>query len=329
LNSCAPGVVKSVQKNPFPSGYNPPDYSKLANWAAHPYKKDPSDSTPMPLQTEASQDTTVDVFFLHPTTLTSFKLLQWNADLDDSSINAKTDNTTILFQASAFNEYRVFAPRYRQAHLRSYYSTDTLSAKAAFDLAYEDIRAAFIYYLKNFNQGRPIIIASHSQGTTHGMRLMKEFFDDPLLKEKLVVAYLTGMHIPPGYFNYLNFCKDSIETKCICGWRTFKAGYLPAAVKKEPDGTPVTNPLTWTTTNEYASRELNKGAVLREFNRIYKKVADAQVSGKILWIRQPQFPGSFLLRLKNYHIADINLFYVNLRENIRQRVYAYRNKPSS
>ena len=41
--------------------------------------------------------------------------------LNDQSLNAKTDYSTILYQASAFNEYRVFAPRYRQAHLRSYY----------------------------------------------------------------------------------------------------------------------------------------------------------------------------------------------------------------
>lgn len=322
--SCAPRYTRSVSQPKYSITNSSPDYSLLENWAAHPYKKDPSDSIPEPLKYNSEKDTTVDVFFLHPTTLTSLKAVAWNADLKDSSINAKTDNTTILFQASIFNEFRVFAPRYRQAHIRSYYGEDTSSASSALKLAYEDIKASFNYYLTHFNYGRPIILAAHSQGTTHAMNLIKEFFDNPLTKEKLVVAYITGMNIPPHYLTNINFCIDSIQTQCICSWRTLKAGYEPSIIQKEIPGSPVTNPLTWTITNEYAPRQLNMGAVLKDFNKVYKYVADAQVSGKVLWIRQPKFPGSFLLRMKNYHIADMNLFYVNMRENLQLRVSAYK-----
>lgn len=322
--SCAPRYSTSVSQPKSQISNISTDYSLLENWAAHPYKKDPSDSIPEALKYDGEQDTTVDVFFLHPTTLTSLKAVAWNADLKDSVMNAKTDNTTILFQASIFNEFRVFAPRYRQAHIRSYYTEDTSTASTAFRLAYEDIQASFIYYLIHFNQGRPIILASHSQGTTHALRLIKDFFDNPVTKEKLVVAYMTGMHIPPNYFTNINFCIDSIQTQCICSWRTLKAGYEPSIIQIEEPGTPVTNPLTWTITNEYAPRQLNRGAVLKDFNKVYKFVADAQVAGKVLWIRQPRFPGSFLLRMKNYHIADMNLFYVNMRENLQLRVSAYK-----
>src|SRR5688572_27144685 len=49
-----------------------PDYGNLDFWAAHPWKKDPSDSIPKPLR-NGIIDSTVDVFFLHPTTFTGKK----------------------------------------------------------------------------------------------------------------------------------------------------------------------------------------------------------------------------------------------------------------
>ena len=51
----------------------------------------------------------------------------WNADIDNEELNEKTDNSTILYQASVFNKYcRVFAPRYRQANLQAFFTSDKL-----------------------------------------------------------------------------------------------------------------------------------------------------------------------------------------------------------
>ena len=83
------------------------------------------------------RDSLADVFFIHPTTFigpgdhTSFLdpssmdwgrivaemvAAPWNADLDDSVLNRRTDQQPVLYQASVFNgSCRVFAPRYRQA----------------------------------------------------------------------------------------------------------------------------------------------------------------------------------------------------------------------
>ena len=91
-------------------------------------------------------------------------------------------------------------------------------------LLMNDLKTAFQYYLDHYNQGRPIIIASHSQGTTHAERLLKEFFEDKPLKSKLVVAYIIGMAIPKNYFSSLGPCKDSTQTGCFVGWRTYKKG---------------------------------------------------------------------------------------------------------
>jgi hypothetical protein len=319
--ACTPRYADPVAAFQFSADtLSSPDYSKLENWAAHPDKNDPSDSTPEPLISGTIKDTGVDVFFLHPTTLTSAKDKEWNGDIHDSVLNARTDASTILFQASVFNECRVFAPRYRQAHIRAYYSRDTVSAREAFDLAYGDLKAAFQYYLDHYNHGRPIIIASHSQGTSHAKRLLREFFEGKPLKNSLVAAYIIGMDIPRHYFSELRACSDSTETGCVIGWRTYKKGYEPPFVREESSLSLVVNPLTWTTTDEYAPRSLNKGAVLTKFNKLVPAITDAQIHEGVLWVHRPHFRGSFLIRTRNYHIGDINLFYLNIRDNIRTRI---------
>ncbi|MEJ7768519.1 MAG: DUF3089 domain-containing protein [Chitinophagaceae bacterium] len=323
LLSCSPRYNKFISSYPDDSKSGNPDYSRLNCWAAHPYKRDPSDSIPAPLVQKTMKDSTVDVFFVHPTTLTSKEDTSWNAAINDARINAKTDYSTILYQASVFNECRVFAPRYRQAHVRSYYTSDAVTAKKAFDLAYQDIRESFKYYLEHENKGRPIIIAAHSQGSTHAQRLLKEFFENRPLKNKLVVAYIFGMYIPFDYFKTLTMCNDSIQTSCLVAWRTYKQGYEPDFVKKEKSSGMVTNPLTWKTTTEHASYELNKGGVITDFSRLRPRIADAKIHDGILWINQPHIPGGFLLRMKNFHVGDINLFYVNIRENVRLRIRSY------
>ena len=332
VSSCSPASTPHISMyRPGQDTMVAPDYGKLEYWAAHPDKWDPSDSIPVPLQAETLKDTGVDVFFLYPTTLTTDSDKRWNAGINDAAINEKTDYAPILFQASAFNECRLFAPRYRQAHVRAYFTNDTASAQKAFDLAYSDIKEAFQYYLDHYNHGRPIIIASHSQGTTHARRLLKEFFDSGPLKNRLVAAYIIGMPLPRNYFSCLPPCTDSTQTGCFVGWRTFLEGYEPEYIQKEDPRSYVVNPLTWTTTEEYASRSLNQGAVIftKDFNKVGYKLVDAQVHDGVLWVHRPHFRLSFLYRSKNYHIGDINLFYVNIRNNVRTRIRYYRTQKTN
>ena len=308
----------------FKSKNGKPDYSNLNYWAAHPDKHDPSDSIPKPLQME-SKDSSVDVFFLHPTTYTQRRKVpeKLNADIDDRFINAKTDHSTILYQASVFNECRVFAPRYRQAHISLFFSKEKPKADSALEIAYEDMRSAFEYYSQHWNNGRPIIIASHSQGSKLGERLLKDFFEDKPLRNQLVVAYIIGWPLPKEYFSSLKMCVDSLQTGCICSWRTLRKGYIPSFLKDEKGNSFATNPLSWTTNEQYVSKKYNKGSVLKNFNRIYKSTTDAQIHHGLLWVKKPRFPWSFLYFRRNYHIGDINLFYLNIRENTRQRVKSY------
>jgi hypothetical protein len=50
---------------------------------------------------------------------------------------------------------------------------------------------------------------------------------------------------------------------------------------------------------------------------------DAQPHENVLWVNKPVFPGSFLIVTKNYHAGDFNLFYMNVRNNAKQRVAAF------
>ncbi|MBP8244688.1 MAG: DUF3089 domain-containing protein [Chitinophagaceae bacterium] len=323
LSACADKYLAFQSRYPFKSPSGSPDFSQLDYWAAHPWKKDPSDSIPSFLKYE-KRDSLADVFFLHPTTFTKAKdAVITNALIDDAYINAKTDYSTILYQASVFNQQsRVFAPRYRQAHIQNFYSGDTLKSKAAFELAYADIKAAFIYYLAHYNQGRPIIIAGHSQGAFLSERLLKEFFENKSLAGQLVAAYIIGWPVPGHFFSAINVCSDSLQTGCFCSWRTFRKGYRPPYLYKETDTALVTNPLSWTTGPEFISRKQNKGALVR-YNKLYRKSTDAQIKEGLLYTRKPRFPWSFLYRSKNYHVGDINLYYMDIRHNVAQRIAAY------
>jgi hypothetical protein len=322
LLSCSPKLQPYSGKQAFHAPDGTPDYGKLEYWASHPDKHDPADSVPAPLRSEVNTGQDVDVFFVHPTTFTDDQdSSQTNAAIDDSLVNAKTDKTSILYQASVFNgSCRVYAPRYRQAHIHMYFTSDEAGKKAAFDLAYQDVRAAFQYYLDHFNQGRPIIIASHSQGTTHTTRLLKEFFSGSNLRNRLVVAYLLGMPVPRDSYTDIPVCTDSLQTGCFVSWRTFRAGYMEKPFDSLDDRTAVVNPLLWSTSHEVAPKEKHLGSVLYQFNKVFPKTSDARIQGNILWISKPKFPGSVLYTKSNYHAGDINLFYMNIRADIRRRI---------
>lgn len=328
--SCSKKNYPAASAYTFETSDTVPDYSNLNYWAAHPWKKNTSDSIPKPLRKRFKKDSSVDVFFIHPTTLTSQKNTEWNAAINNAVINAKTDYTTILYQASVFNEScRVFAPRYRQAHLNSFFIPEEESEKY-FDTAYADVRNAFEYYLTHYNKGNPIIIASHSQGTRHAARLLKEFFENKPLKDQLVCAYIPGLPVAENYFTTLLPCTDSTATGCFVSWRTFKRGYTePTFVAKENFKVVVINPLSWTRDTLLVPSSKNYGGVLLKYNKLIPHVVNANIHNNVLWTSKPDIFGKIFLKKKNYHAGDINLFYMNIRQNVKTRINYYKRKKIS
>ena len=319
------------------SHYTPPpspDYALEKNWAALPTVKDSADTVPYGSNLKDGQtNAKVDVFFIHPTMY--YKGKSWNADVNDKRTNRLVDIYPIRQQASVFNEScKVYAPRYRQATLYSF-----LEAKGngmlALDTAYADVKRAFTYYLKNYHQGRPIIIAGHSQGTFLAERLIKEFFDnDPKMRKLLVAAYLIGGNIGKDSFTAFAPCDSASQTNCYVAWHTRKYGSDFNNPTKTLESAPgydnysqytCVNPLTWRRDTIYAPASLNSGSVPKAFNRIDKGLVDAKISHQqIIWSHKP--PGKGYPKGENYHVYDISLFYVNIRENVKERCDAYFSK---
>lgn len=302
-----------------------PDYTDSSAWSALPMMKDFADTVPVSAQVPEQQDSAIaDVFFIHPTTFFSKKA--WNADIHDERLNKKTDSRAIKHQASAFNAGgRVFAPRYRQMVLGGFYSQhpqDIRSRDQAAEIAYQDIKRAFKHYLQHYNQGRPVIIAGHSQGSFHGIRLVKEFFDGKPLQAQLVAAYLIGFPFHEEDFSYLPVCDSADQTACVIGWATFKAETFPKdELRPFYQEAVVVNPLNWQVSPTQVPETEHKGFLAGNYKTIRRHHVHAQAHDQagILWVNKP-LP---FLPTNNYHIADINLFWVDIRENVLDRVEAF------
>lgn len=303
------------------------DYSNPDNWAALPEKADSADLVPGDMSKDLQDNAPVDVFFLYPTSYTKDMIKgSWNAPIDDILINEDTDSRSIKYQASLFNQVgKIYAPRYRQAHISAYFTKDTMAARQALDFAYQDVKAAFLYYLKHYNRGRPFIIASHSQGTTHAIRLIKEVIENTPLEKQLVVAYLAGMPVFKGFLS-IPICDTAVSTGCYCTWRTFRKGYIPEYIKHEQP-VAVTNPISWTTHEGMTPLDAHMGAVLFDFEKgIQPHIVQATVAGNVLWIKKPKVHGKarFILTFaRNYHAGDYNLYYKDIQENAQLRVKEY------
>ncbi|CAH0996809.1 hypothetical protein EMA8858_02944 [Emticicia aquatica] len=303
-----------------------PNYALNDAWAALPTKDDAADKVPLKSNlTDKQSEAKADVFFLHPTTFTyePKNQYEWNADVNDTELNQKTDNSTILNQASVFNgSGKIYAPRYRQAHYYCFLTPNADDKKQALDLAYADIKAAFEYYLKNWNQGRPIIIASHSQGTVHAKRLLKDYFDGKPLQKQLVEAYLIGIATQPDTFENIKPSKSADEIGGFVSWNTFARNFTPEYYKNGLSTAVCTNPLTWKLDEEFAPKQLNKGGVGLKYTFV-QQAADAQSYQGLLWINKPYVRGRVFLKTKVWHVADINLFWMNIRENVALRLETY------
>jgi Protein of unknown function (DUF3089) len=302
------------------------DYTKGESWAALPDRKDLADSLPVWNGLVDKQSSAkADVFFIHPTIFTykPNNNFEWNADVNDAALNLKTDYSTILNQATAFNGAgRIYAPRYRQAHLYSFYTTNLADSKQALDLAYLDVKKAFEYYLKNYNAGRPIIIASHSQGTVHAKRLLKEYFDGTDLQKRLVMAYIIGIAVAPETFSYLKPTSKADQLGCYAVWNTFATGFYPKNYNDFLVNSVCTNPLIWSSDETYVANTANLGGIGQKF-KFHPNITDAQVNKGLLWIKKPNLKGSFFVNTKRWHVADINFYWMNIRENAALRVKTY------
>ena len=291
-----------------------PNYADESSWAVLPTKY----SKGLKKYSVADIDNLkADVFYVYPTLMMDKKDVRWNAPIDDTVQNSSIVHTAVENQASPFaTSGKIYVPIYRQAHIKSY-DLYAKGGKEAFEIAYADVKKAFEYYLKNYNNNRPIIIASHSQGTNHTTQLLKDFFDEKPLQKRLIAAYIVGMGIKPNEFKALKPMTKPNETGGFVSWNTRKKGTYPKN-KTVYNGAVTTNPITWDT-SKATTLEQHKG-FLYSSGKMYSKALKIVITDGMVWSTNPKFPMRFFMSfMKNYHVGDINLFWQDIKENAELR----------
>jgi hypothetical protein len=284
----------------------------------------------------------VDVFFIHPTTY--FSNDKWNQPLDDAATNTRTDEGPIRNQASAFNLCcQVWVPRYRQMTFGGFIQWSG-SSEQAMDLAYSDVKRAFVAFLAQ-THGRPFIIASHSQGSRHALRLLAEEIDGTPLANRMVAAYIAGTWIETDWFakrKTIKPCERADDTGCVLTWSTLLEGTDAQAQRDgfaKRSGAPVpsptqtyvcTNPLSWSRGTQTAPASLDTAWVYGRGDKarpVDPHLVSARCDNGALFVSKPDgfaynvavLPGG------NYHNYDYQLFYGNIRDNAVERANAWLN----
>jgi len=325
-------IYQMTPKQSFDESTHPtePDYADPIWWAGLPDRIDEVDATPadeFDNQTAAE----VDVFFIHPTTY--FEPGNgWNQPLDNVTANQRLKLGVMKGQASSFNGCcKIYAPKYRQAALSAFMDED--DGPKALNLAYTDVKAAFEYFLENQNNGRPFILASHSQGSHHGVRLLEDYFTGKPLLDRLVAAYLVGGPMTDSHLQKtpdIPLCDSPTMTRCQMTWNTVSAE--AANFNEEPNH--CVNPLNWKANGGQATHKENLGGVrfMAENDNPDKdpNIVDATCLGGRLVISKPaEGYDRMFMRKGNYHIYDYSLFYMNIRENAIERTIAFLNQRAS
>ncbi len=297
------------------------DYSITTNWAILP---DQPNSPVSEFIQDSSWISKADVFYVYPTLFLDKSDTNWNITIENEGQRKTVTEKAVKFQASAWAESgRLFVPFYRQAHIRSYRKLNQ-GGKEALLLAYSDIKSAFQYYLEHYNNGRPIILAGHSQGSTHLSLLLKDFFDGTPLQKQLVAAYIPGIGIDKNNYDSLQLMKSPDEINGFVTWNTFKKKINKEKFELWYKGKLVVNPITWDMTKQ-AARENHKGFLFWN-GKMYKQSFSTNLIDGAIWITTPHFPfRTMALTLDDYHLGDVNLFWEDIRLNSKQRLEKWSN----
>ena len=317
-------------------------YEDPAMWLSRPGigTGDPSRWLPVGW-TDPASDRPADaaVFFVHPTSYLAKD--HWNAPLDDEASQARA-RLFVRGMASPFNRAgEVWIPRYRQAAFGAFLS-DGPEAKAALEAAYADVAQSFDYFVSSVGKDTPIVLAGHSQGALHLIRLLKEKVAGTPLQARIVAAYPIGWPISVAHdlpALGLPACARPDEAGCIVSWSSFAEPAEPEQVLEAYATSPgfdgtlrgksevlCSNPLTGGIGGE-APASANLGTLVPDASlaegTVEKALVPARCEGGLLLIGPPPKMGPYVLPGNNYHVYDIPLFWANLRADVAARRAAW------
>ncbi len=233
----------------FPNPIRAIDYSDPGNWISRP-----------------DADKPVDVIYLYPTAWMPNPGDPMYCDIDNSQMRGQA---TAIYgeQATAFGTAaNVFAPFYRQMNINL-----TLGAGLTNDqieghlsaVPVEDVIESLDYYFANCNNGRPFILAGHSQGTQVMMLAMTGYFTlHPELKDRMIASYLIGYSVTDQLLKDtgLPFAQGADDTGVVISWNTEAPGTTGSPVILP--GALAINPLNWMRDGAYAGPGENLGGTV-------------------------------------------------------------------
>lgn len=335
-----------------PARYEP----AIAASEADPVGGEVKPAGPLPVATSRAGDGATKaetpsfaVFFVHPTSYIPLALTEqanWNAAIDDATADSRA-RIFIKGMASAFNRAdEIWAPKYRQA-VAGAFLTDKPEATRALDAAYADVREAFRYFMGSVPKGKPIVLAGHSQGSLHLLRLLKEEVAGKPDAARIAAVYAIGWpvsidHDLPAL--PLPACATPGQSGCIVAWSSFAEPADPAMLMTRYAATPgldgqprgdgailCVNPLTGTTGGE-APASVNLGTLVPREDFSGGDLVVGAVPAKcdergLLLIGDPPRMGQGVLPGNNYHVYDIPLFWKNLQADVVARVTAWTKAP--
>ena len=295
-----------------------PDYSQDSSW----------------IRRDSAPDKAVDVFYVYPTIYTAESPV--NMDIQNADLRQSAKHIYDMQASVYFKSANMFAPYYRQMSITELDPDADMYQNEFFKLGYEDVSRAFEYYLKNLNDGRPFILAGHSQGSMVLIALLREHFNDSKLQEQLVAAYIIGYSVTPDDFKNYPWMRPAAKADdigVIISYNTQAPGATGSPVLLP--GAYCINPLNWMTDETPADKSLNLGAVFfkdttDQINREVVNYVGAYVdqnTGALITSPPDKYDsGPFPKGV--YHKYDYNFWYRNLEKNVGLRCESYLDQNS-
>ncbi len=224
-----------------PVAASPNDYADDKNWLCRPGRK--GDACDIDLTTTvvaadgtmtretfaADPKAPIDCFYVYPTISTD--------PTDNSDMNADPAELNVVAQQFArfASKCRPFAPIYRQLTLAGL-RKQLAGPRFSFDrgVQYDDVRDAWRTYLQRDNQGRGVVLVSHSQGSFILTALLRDEIEGRPVQKQLVSALILGatFEVPAGKdaggaLKVIPLCRKPGQIGCVVNYSAFRADVLP------------------------------------------------------------------------------------------------------
>ncbi|MBQ9640405.1 MAG: DUF3089 domain-containing protein [Bacteroidaceae bacterium] len=310
------------------------DYSQKANWCCFP---------------EITKD--VDTFYIFATEYIMGSFAEGAPDygsLDNEEMIQGMNLEYLLHATTYADSTNVFAPYYRQSGLKyagEVYKRDGNLDAALIGMPYDDIIAALDYFFEHCNNGRPFIIAGHSQGSALVKLVLTRYLKEhPEYYKRMVAAYVIGYAVTKEDLEanpYLKFATGERDAGVIISWNTEGPKNVEVNAKTVvlmPNGISI-NPLNWKLDETYAPASMNLGSLVENEKTGEPEIGDVGADAQVNLAR-----GSIVTNAKiapmpkedakvaaqffgpdGRHGEDYTYFYNNIKDNVAKRIATFHN----